>query len=242
MIALRRRLRLLALPTFVLGIIAAVSPATAGSFKIDPVSLSLAADRATTSVSLANSGSEPVSVRVLTYHWGQLNGRDVYGETDDVIVSPPIFTLAPGQAQLVRVGLKQRRPGDAYRVVFEEIPHKGATSTAVQVALRLDLPLFVEAAGGTPHVEWTASRDATGQVTLEGSNSGTKYQKVLAISATGAAGKDLPLTRQMGVVLPASSRRWAVGNPPELAAGSAVTLKIRTPTGEMQRKVVVQQR
>lgn len=241
MIALWKRLLLLALPMFVLATIAAGSPALAGSFKINPVNLSIPADRSTTSLSLANTGKEPVSVRALTFRWTQPNGQDVYGDTTDVIVSPPIFTLAPGQTQLVRVGLKERRSGDAYRVVFEEIPHKDSNGTAIQVALRLDLPLFVEAADGAPRVAWKAWRDATGRVTLEASNSGTKYQKVLAIGAV-SQGQKLPLTREMGVVLPASSRRWVVGNRPELAAGSVITLEIRTPAGEVQRKVTLQSR
>ena len=60
-----------------LGAIAAGSPASAGSFKVNPVNLAMPADRSTTSLSLANSGSEPVSVRVLTYRWTQVGGDDV---------------------------------------------------------------------------------------------------------------------------------------------------------------------
>jgi fimbrial chaperone protein len=241
MVALCWRLPLLALPAFVLGIVAAGSPASAGSFKIDPVNLSIPADRSTTSLTLTNTGKEPVSVRVVTYRWTQPKGEDAYDETTNVIVSPPIFTLAPGQAQLVRVGVNQRRPGDGYRVIFEEIPSKGSSGSLIQVALRLNLPLFVEAAGGKPDVQWQAWRDAAGQITLEATNTGTRYQKVLAIDASDG-GRELPLSRQMGVVLPASSRRWSVGTRSEFTAGSPITLEIRTPAGDVERKVVVQQR
>jgi fimbrial chaperone protein len=241
MIAFRWRLRPLAFSIFVLGTVAAGSPASAGSFKINPVNLSIPADRSTTSLTLTNTANEPVSVRAVTYRWSQPGGQDVYNDTNNVIVSPPIFTLGPGQSQLVRVGLRERRSGEAYRVVFEEIPSRGSTGTLIQVALRLNLPLFVETAGGKPNVQWQAWRDATGQITLEASNSGTRYQKVLAISTDAGAGRELPLTRETGVVLPTSSRKWVVGNRPELAVGSTVTLEIRTPTGEVQRKVVVQQ-
>jgi fimbrial chaperone protein len=242
MVGRRWRVLLLALPAFVLGIVAAGSPASAGSFKIDPVNLSIPADRSTTSLKLTNTGKEPVSVRAVTYRWTQADGKDVYDETTNVIVSPPIFTLAPAQAQLVRIGVSERRSGDAYRVIFEEIPSKGSSGSLVQVALRLNLPLFIEAVGGEPNVEWQAWRDAAGLITLEARNTGTKYQKVLAIDANSNRGRELSLSRQMGVVLPASSRQWLVGNHPELIAGSPITLEIRTPSGDVQRKVVVQQR
>ena len=242
MVALRRSILVLGLPAFLVGAIAAASPASAGSFRVNPVNLSIAPDRSTTSLSLANNGSKEVSVRVLTYRWTQVDGKDVYGETTNVIASPPIFTLAPGQTQLVRVGLKQRRSGEAYRVVFEEIPSASSSGTVVQEVLRLDLPLFVDAPAGKPIVDWQAWRDAAGEVTLEASNSGTRQQKILAIDLDGQAGEDVVLTREMGVVLPASARRWALGKRPDLAAGSAVTLKIRTPSGEVQRQVVVQPR
>ena len=241
MIASRWRPLLLAISTVLLGAIAAGSPASAGSFKVNPVNLAMPADRSTTSLSLANSGSEPVSVRVLTYRWTQVGGDDVYTESTNVIVSPPIFTLDPGQAQLVRVGLRDRRPGEAYRVVFEEIPRQGASGPVVQVALRLDLPLYVEAAGAKPNVAWQAWRDGAGAITFEATNSGARHQKVLSIGLDRADGEAV-LTREMGVVLPSSSRRWVVGKQADLTAGSSVTLSIRTPAGEAQRKVVVQQR
>ena len=241
MIASRWRPLLLAISTVLLGTIAAGSPASAGSFKVNPVNLTIPADRSTTSLSLANSGSEPVSVRVLTYRWTQVDGDDMYTESTDVIVSPPIFTLDPGQAQLVRVGLWDRRSGEAYRVIFEEIPREEVSGTVVQVALRLDLPLHVETASGKPNVTWQAWRDGAGEITLEATNSGARHEKVLSIGLDGESESPV-LTREMGAVLPSSARRWVIGKQPDLTAGSAVTLNIRTPAGEAKRKVVVQQR
>ena len=182
MIAIGWQRLLLATSTVLLGIVAVGSPAMAGSFKVNPVNLAIPPERVTTSASLTNSASEPVSVRVVAYRWTQVDGADLRQETGNVIVSPPIFTLEPGATQLVRVGLKERRPGDAYRVVFEEIPRERPEGNVVQVALRLDLPMHVEAAGGASELAWQAWRDGSGAVTLEATNFGNRHQRVLAIS------------------------------------------------------------
>lgn len=236
-----RRLLLAFFPIFI-GTIAVGPPAFAGSFKVNPITLAIPPDRTTTSSSLTNNGTEPVSVRVLTYRWTQKDGTDVHQETTDLVVSPPIFTLAPGSTQLVRIGVTDRRAGGAYRVVFEEIAPQRPAGTMVQVALRLDLPLHVEAANGAPDLAWKAWRDDSGAIAVEAVNSGTRHQRVLAIGHRRENGAENLLTQEMGVVLPASSRRWLLGSGPRFQAGSALTLLVRTPEGEEQQSVVVQQR
>lgn len=242
MVPMHWRRVLLALSPVFIAALAVASPAAAGSFSINPVSLAVAPNRTTTSASLANGGTEPVSVRVLVYRWTQEDGVDVRRETTDVIVSPPIFTLAPGAAQLVRMGVKDRRAGESFRVVFEEISRPEPVGNMVQVALRLDLPLHVEAADGAPDLTWQAWRGESGAMVLEAVNTGTRHQRVLAIHRLEADETMAALSEETGVVLPAGSRRWDIGDAPGFAAGSAVTLIVRTPQGEEQQTVAVQQR
>src|SRR5687767_11493520 len=103
-----------------MGIIAAAPPVSAGSFQVNPVNLVMPTGRNATSVTIKNSDTSPVAVRVLAYRWTQQDGQDVYSETSDVIASPPIFTIGAGQTQLVRVGLRKRDSSKAYRVIVEE--------------------------------------------------------------------------------------------------------------------------
>lgn len=238
----RWRLRLLKASALVAGCIAAGSPAIAGSFQVNPVNLEIPHGRTTTSLSLQNTADEPVSVRIVTYLWTQKDGEDVYSETSNVIASPPIFTLDGGETQLVRVGLKDRHRGEAYRIVFEEIPRDNPEPSAIQVALRLNLPLFVEAEQGEAEVRWQAWRDASGMLTLAAENIGNRHQKITSIYLDRDGEEDRSLSEEMGVVLPSSTRRWELGSTPGIAAGSTISLSIRTPAGEVQHKVVVQQR
>lgn len=206
-------------------------PAHGGSFQVNPVQIVLQPDRTISSLTIRNADREPVSVRVLTYRWTQVGGEDVYTPTDELIASPPIFTIAGNGQQLVRVGLRRHEPGAAYRVIVEEIA-RPSSANAIQVALRLNLPMYVLTAGGSPAVRWSASRNAAGEIILEGRNDGAAHAQVAAIGLLGPAGERTALTGSMGVILPSSMRRWNVGRHPQLRAGSDLQLSVRSPGGE----------
>lgn len=235
--------RRLAATLLVAGVaIAGLAPARAGSFEVSPVNVALAADAAATSLTLRNSDREPVSVRVLAYKWTQVDGRDVYFETRDVIASPPIFTVAAGARQLVRIGLRTRTPGAAYRVILEEIPREKPAGTGIQVALRLNLPLYVLNKAGRADVKWATWRGGAGEVVVEARNLGTLHSQVLEIGSIDAGGKKTILSKEMGVVLPGGARRWKIAGRPEFAIGAPLLLAVRGPGGEVRSKVLVEGR
>lgn len=214
-------------------------PASAGSFQVNPVNITLPSNKAAGSVSIQNSGKSPVSIRVLTYRWTQANGQDVYSETRDLISSPPIFTIKPGGTQLVRVGLRTPRAAAAYayRVILEEIPSP-AQQAGIQVALRINMPLYVlPKDAGEPDLKWSLHRGSDGALVVEAANSGTRHSQVLGIDGVDASGRRIALTKDMGVVLPGSSRQWQLGARPDIKAGSLSRLFIRTQSGEQQTDV-----
>lgn len=219
------------------------SPAAAGSFQVNPVHITMDVDRQTASITIRNTDSAEVAARVVAYRWTQVNGQDVYSETTDVIASPPIFTIAPGATQLVRVGLKVRRAGGAYRVIVEEIPRKQASASQVQVTLRLNLPLYLlPANGGAADLKWTAWRDSGGDLFVEAANRGSLHAQILEIGATTASGESIVLSKQMGVVLPSGAKHWKLGKRAGLAVGVPLLLTVRKSTGESHEKIQVEQR
>ena len=221
------------------GILAA--PAAAGSFQVNPVNISIPADRQSTAVAMKNNDSAPVSVRVVSYRWSQEDGHDVYSPTSDVIASPAIFTIPPGGNQLVRVGMRTRG-AKAYRVIFEEIPRPQA-SGAVQVSLRLNLPLYLPPAStAKADVSWEMVRNASGELLVSGRNKGSAHTQVVGLDVEDQAGHRTPLSQEMGVVLPASARSWRAGVHPEFKAGSTLLLNVRSPAGVSQTPVVLEQR
>ena len=113
----------------------------------------LSAASPTAIVTVNNAGDAPVTVQVQAYTWSQPEGKDVYDETRGFIVSPPIFTIAPGASQIVRVALRGQPPADveaAYRLIFREVPPAEETAgerTLFRIALNMNIPLFVAPTG-----------------------------------------------------------------------------------------------
>ncbi len=218
------------------------APASAGSLKINPVHINLPADRQSVSLNMTNSDAAPVSVRVVTYAWTQVDGRDVHTATSNVIVSPPIFTIPGNTTQLVRIGLRNRGGPVAYRVIFEEIPRDQPIDGQIQITLRLNLPLYVLAKGpAKPDVSWKAWRDPSGDVVVEGHNRGSLHSQVLALAAD-QGGRRHSLSSQMGVVLPGSARQWAVGKLPQFPVGTPLLLRVKGSAGETQAQIVLERR
>lgn len=215
--------------------------ANAGSFQVNPVNIELPPDRAATSLSIKNTGDVPVSVRVKTYRWTQQKGQDVYSDSSDVIVSPPIFTVPASGTQLVRVGLRTRTAGAAYRVILEEIPRP--VPGKINIALQLNLPFYVlRKDGGRPEVSWSAWQNGKGETVLEGINRGSLHSRVAGIDALDVSGSKIILPKTIGVILPASTRQWNIGKRPDIRPGMPLKLRIRNPGGETQSNVVVDKR
>lgn len=218
------------------------APCSAGSFRVNPVQIKLPADQQAASLTITNSDAASVALRVLTFAWSQPDGVDHYSPTSNLIVSPPIFTIPPGGAQLVRVGVKDRSAGRAYRVILEEIPRQKPVDGQVQVTLRLNLPLYIlPPGGGKPDVRWRAWQTRDGTIVVEGANSGSLHLQVTELSAE-AAGHREPLSKEMGVVLPGSSRIWKVHGSTAVHEGKTLTLKVRSSAGDIDAPVLLESR
>src|SRR5690349_7929353 len=76
-----------------------------GSFSANPVRLVVTPGATSTSLLLTNQGDQPVLIQTELMAWSQQNGEDVLRASDELVVSPPIFRVAPGAVQTVRVGL-----------------------------------------------------------------------------------------------------------------------------------------
>jgi fimbrial chaperone protein len=195
----------------------------------------LLANRPVGSLTITNGEAVPVSIRVSAFRWTQVDGKDVYTPTDDLIASPPIFTAATRAPQLVRIGVRHRLPNAAYRVMLQEIPGP-ATANGVRIAVKLNLPLYIVAdPTAKADVAWTAWRRPAGDIVLEARNTGGAIAQVTGIAhraGTGTGGTSTVLSNAMGVVLPESMRQWEIGKHPELTTGTPLTLAIRTADGE----------
>lgn len=89
---------------------------------VDPV---IAGPQRAVALWLENRGAEPVSMQVRVFQWRQAEGQDKFEAQREVVASPPISHIPPGQRQMVRLLSTQPVPArveQAYRVLVDELP------------------------------------------------------------------------------------------------------------------------
>ncbi|HEV2816325.1 MAG TPA: fimbria/pilus periplasmic chaperone [Allosphingosinicella sp.] len=215
---MRRFIPLAACAALALSAAAGLPPAAAGTLQVNPVLVEIGGARRTGSVTVRNEEDVPVTIRAHPLAWRQDGGEDIYEETAELIVSPPVFTIPPHATQTVRVGARRPSPAPrSYRLIIEEVPEAAPASAGIRVALRLNLPLYANLAAGAPaDLAWRAARRADGQWAIEARNNGAGWVRVEQPLAEAATGLRLENGFSFGTVLPGSTRRWLVGAAPRI--------------------------
>jgi fimbrial chaperone protein len=193
------------------------APAVAGSLRVDPVQVVINDDRRTAAVKIVNEDSASSTLKISAFAWSQVNGKDVYQPTDDLIASPPIASIEPGSAQTVRIGF--RHPSNAnrgsYRIIIEEVPKPSVAG--IQVALRLNLPLYARIQPGeSSALAWVATRQGDGAWVVKARNPTDGFVRVTPMDFSAASGLTYSDNIRLGSVLPHSSLEWTVGNAPQV--------------------------
>lgn len=211
----------------------AAAPAFAGALSVNPVRIDLAPGRPVASVVVRNDAADPAVVQLEVVGWSQNDTEEVYAATTDVLATPPIFTIKPGAAQVVRIGL--RRAPDAsqeltYRLFLQEVPPaRAADDQGMRVALRVGVPVFVTPqAPARSELVWQATVTADGlRVTL--ANHGRAHVKIadleLRESAASAPGR---VERVATYVLPGKSRSWLLKADSPVRPGTTLRLRAHT--------------
>ncbi|MBJ7438015.1 MAG: molecular chaperone [Sphingopyxis sp.] len=211
-----------------------------------PVNPEIKADAPATALWLENAGKEPVTMQIRVYAWAQVDGKNAYAPQDEVIGTPPLFTIRAGEKQLVRL-TRTTPPVDvpeaSFRIVIDEIPVNDAresAGTAVKFRMRYSLPLFVHGRAMVaakndpatlapqPALSWRIGTDASGRF-LEIVNSGGVHARLVDAAFEHKGARQSIDFGLLGYVLPKSSARWPVGD--EMTPG---TLMARINGGEAQ--------
>lgn len=122
--------------------------ALASGWEISPVRVNLSKKKPIGSFVLKNMTNQPVVLQGKVKLWTQKQGEDVYTKSDELIFAPPIVKIAPGKAQIFRVGLRQKHTEvkeASYRLFIHEVVKSLDTGEeGIRFALQVSLPVFVE--------------------------------------------------------------------------------------------------
>ena len=213
---------------------------------IDPV---LEADQQASALWLENRGTETANLQIRVFAWSQSGFDDQYQNQRDVIGSPPVAKIEPGQKQLVRLTrTKDVPPGQelAYRIIIDEIPsakpptaEEGKTAAAIRFQMRYSVPLFAYGAGLWSKEDTTRPRDPKGiglpdlswrTVTVDGRpyvevrNQGAVHARLTDV-ALKQGGQNKPLVEGLlGYVLPGAIMRWPAPGP--IAGDPALQVRV----------------
>lgn len=182
--------------------------AQAAAIEVAPILTELAPGQAIGVLTLTNRSAQTAAAQVRSFAWSQSAAADQLVPTEELLVSPPIFEMAPGAAQTIRMVLRGRPlPGErAFRLLVDEIPPTG-TPGMVRLALRLSLPVFAYGQHAAPaRLEW---RIADGALLVR--NRGARRARLTDLVAVPADGSQLALTApENPYVLAGQERRWAI--------------------------------
>lgn len=197
------------------------SAALAGAFQISPLRVSLSAAAPSAVLKVLNAGTEASVMQLSVMAWSQTAGQDAYLPSNEVLVTPPIFTVPPGATQIIRVVLRRAphaRREIAYRLFLQEVPTLSAQE--VRVALRFAIPMFVTPLGklSAPSLDWRVLAKAQGTWRIEAINRGDGHVQVVSFALASPTGAPLARHQGMAYLLPDQRHQWVVTPTPTASA------------------------
>ena len=225
-----------ALPALVAGALLLMSggAAEAGALSVSPLMLEMSTAKPTRTLEISNPSDKPVNVQLRVFAWTGGGTQENYAPTSDVGFSPPMFQLAPGAKQIVRLASRVTATKEmAYRLFVDQI-EPAAQEGGISMPVRMALPLFVspDGAGGTA-VTWRVQHDGEGDL-LVARNAGTRRLRVSDLSLETPAGAQTIERGLAGYVLAGQERAWRLK---AINASSKITVKATTDQGDLRAEV-----
>jgi fimbrial chaperone protein len=193
-------------------VLLAAGAARGQSLRVVPVNIQMLPGQKATTLTVINEGSTGTAIQIRVYDWNQPDGNDQLTASDEVLASPPMATMAPGDSQVVRLVLRRTPQGReaTYRILLAQIPPP-AEPGIVHMVLRLSIPIFAQpTTRAVPHVQFHIERDAR-QVFLVGTNNGLRQEAIRDIVLFTSDGRKLkPASGASPYILAGVTRRWAI--------------------------------
>ena len=229
-------------------LVAGVSVVSAASIGVSPVRATLSANQKIETITVRNTGTEPMSVQLEVMSWSQQDGEDVFTATREVLANPPIFTVPPSGSQLIRAGL--RRAPDArreltYRIFLQELPPPPSPDfNGAKMLMRVSLPVFVlPEVAAQPALRWQAARTSDGALKISLTNIGNAHVQIANFSLSLPGSAQPWITQQSSTyVLHGQSYEWilpANAENPAPPPGATLQLFAQTDAGDMEAEVLI---
>lgn len=219
--------------------------AIAGSFSVAPIRITLAARRPYSLLRITNNAEQPLTVQARAYRWTSNGQDDVLTATSEVILSPPIMTIAPKATQTVRVGLRfpnENGEETSYRILLDEVPavanSPAQAGFTLRTLLRISLPVYAQPRQPVKaNLHWSAGLDDTGKIRLRVVNSGAAHVSLNQLQLSSGDNRENSRKLDGSVcLLPRQRHEWTVDDP-VLARATQFNLEATTDSGNVRETV-----
>lgn len=159
------------------------SIAIAGTLRVAPVRVEVAANKQFCSLSLSNDSPEPAHVQIRGYSWVRdRDGNDLLDQASGPTINPSIAAIPAGETRLIRCSLPNRSGPveESYRLLIDELPDVNPAPGTVRTLLRISIPLFRAPTAAAPAIDWSVEkRDGTAKLLL--ANRGSRHAQILSV-------------------------------------------------------------
>ncbi|QZY66563.1 molecular chaperone (plasmid) [Providencia rettgeri] len=194
------------------------------TLQVYPVNIDFSENEKTKAVYVSNAGKSAINAQIRVFLWQQDSGENKLIETREIIVSPPLTDIPPGQQQMIRIILPNQKTTNAelsYRLIIDELPgsDEAQNGGAINFLLRYSLPIFIYTPS-TPvdnakiHV-WI-DKSATPAL-LKVSNENNQHIKLSDVSIINQGKKVVVSKGLLGYVLANNQMQWPL--PAHLSSG-----------------------
>lgn len=225
----------------------AVGVASAASFSVDPISVTLKHGGTSATIAVVNQSGSKLRLQVTGFSWQQSTAGEMQlAATDDLVFFPQLLTLDPGETKRIRVGVTAANGlvEKTYRVFMEELPSLDSVllpqaGAQLTIRMKIGVPIFVSPIGATT-VSGTVSnaRIHDGSIQFDVINTGNKHFSVsdVAVVATNKAGVQAFAQNVTGwYVLAGGTRHFVVPLPKGRCDEiSELKINVKTDTGSFK--------
>jgi fimbrial chaperone protein len=212
-------------------------PALAVTFGVKPVKISISADHRIAQIAFSSLNARVVVFDITAQRWTQDQNKDRLAPAPDVLVIPPVFSIAPYGTTLLRVAF--RRPPAAqsseqsYKIVITEVLKP---SDRARPPVSIVVPLFVPAQTHAGSVTYSLRAPANGQAALIVSNTSTAHVYI-GKAALSSGGKQI-YTGVLGAYVLAGATRSFPITLNRAPAAQPIDLEFADDDGESQSSPV----
>lgn len=208
------------------------------AMSISPVLVDLTPQKKVVSITLVNTSGQKLRYQANSLSWVQVDGKNHYQESKELLVVPPMVEIAPGATQIFRVTPRYPQSNNvekSYRLVLEnltaEIPSSSIKANEIIFRISHNIPVFIAPVHQTNiSSRWIQCKAPTGQGCIRIENTGNQR---IHFSDVHIQGKDWQQNLKVNdTVLAGAWKQWTYNLPSN--GSTPIKIQLKTANGMIE--------